>query len=61
MSYLDMSTLKFTNHSIPKAGFNILALAVSPQAQGQGSSMGREFTTGGLEQEAKDVVMGLSA
>ncbi len=40
---LDMSTLKFTNHSIPKQDLIFLALAVSPQAQGQG--IGKKFTT----------------
>lgn len=39
-----------------KAGFNILALAVLPQAQGQG--IGKALLEG-LEQEAKDVVMSL--
>ena len=40
-----------------KAGFNILTLAVLPQAQGQG--IGKSLLQG-LEQEAKDAAMGLS-
>ena len=59
MSYLDMSTLRSMNHFYSKAGFNILALAVSPQAQGQG--IGKSLLQGLDQRSKKDVVMGLSA
>ena len=49
MSYLDVHAEVYES-LYSKAGFNILALAVSPQAQGQG--IGKSLSQG-LEEEAK--------
>ena len=50
MPCLDMYHAEVYESLYSKAGFNILALAVSPQAQGQG--IGKSLLQG-LEQEAK--------